>query len=60
MHDMRVAVRRLRSLLRTAEPMLDRGWVEALRAELDWLAGRLGDVRDLDVMIEHLADEAAT
>ena len=58
-HDMRVAVRRLRSLLRTAEPMLDADWVDALRAELDWLAGRLGTVRDLDVLIEHLESEAA-
>jgi CHAD domain-containing protein len=53
-HDMRVAVRRLRSLLRTARPLLDRSWAESLRAELDWLAGRLGAVRDLDVLIEHL------
>ena len=52
-HDMRVAVRRLRSLLRTARPLLDRPWAESVRAELDWLAGRLGVVRDLDVLIEH-------
>jgi CHAD domain-containing protein len=58
-HDMRVAVRRLRSLLRTARPLLDRTWAETLRAELDWLAARLGAVRDLDVLIEHFETTAA-
>ena len=58
-HDMRVAVRRLRSLLRTARPLLDRSWAESLRAELDWLAARLGAVRDLDVLIEHFETTAA-
>ena len=38
-HDMRVAVRRLRSILRSARVMLDEGWVDRARAELDWLAG---------------------
>jgi CHAD domain-containing protein len=56
-HDMRVGVRRLRSVLRTARPMLDRGWVEELRDELDWLADALGPVRDLDVLSEDLAAE---
>jgi CHAD domain-containing protein len=56
---MRVAVRRLRSLLRTVRPLLDRAWAESVRAELDWLAGRLGAVRDLDVLIEHLEAAAA-
>jgi CHAD domain-containing protein len=56
-HDMRVAVRRLRSVLRTAEPMLDERWVESLRDELDWLGQRLGSVRDLDVLLLHLGSE---
>jgi CHAD domain-containing protein len=56
-HDMRVAVRRLRSVLRTAEPMLDERWVESLRDELDWLGERLGSVRDLDVLLLHLGRE---
>jgi CHAD domain-containing protein len=58
-HAMRVAVRRLRSVLRSAGRMLDGEWVDELRAELDWLAQPLGAVRDLDVMAAHLAAEIA-
>jgi CHAD domain-containing protein len=57
-HDMRVAIRRLRSVLRTAKPMLAEQWVDSLRHELDWLAGLLGAVRDLDVLREDLGREA--
>jgi CHAD domain-containing protein len=57
-HDMRVAVRRLRSVLRTAQPLLDRGWADALRAELERYGQLLGAVRDLDVLIERLGVEA--
>jgi CHAD domain-containing protein len=59
-HDMRVAVRRLRSILRSARPMLERRWVEELRAELDWIGGRLGAVRDLDVLSQELHAQAET
>jgi len=58
-HDMRVAVRRLRSVLRTLKPMLARQWVDSLREELDWLAGLLGAVRDLDVFRENIRRDAA-
>jgi CHAD domain-containing protein len=57
-HDMRVAVRRLRSVLRTARPMLRRRWADSLRGELDWLGEALGAVRDLDVLAEHVQSEA--
>ena len=50
LHQMRVATRRLRAVLRAARPMLDAGWVEPLREELRWLGAALGPVRDLDVM----------
>jgi CHAD domain-containing protein len=59
LHQHRVAIRRLRALLRAARPMLDRGWVKSLRDELRWAGGALGDVRDLDVMVEHLERDAA-
>ena len=58
-HDLRVAVRRLRALLRAARPMLAREWAEPLRDELGWLGGALGPLRDLDVFAEHLREEAA-
>lgn len=58
-HKFRVAIRRLRSVLRSARPMVDRVWADQLRAELDWLAQALGRVRDLDVLIGHLEEEVA-
>jgi CHAD domain-containing protein len=58
LHDLRVAVRRLRALLRAAKSMLVPEWSEPLRTELKWLGGELGPARDLDVMLEHLRAEA--
>ena len=58
LHQMRVGTRRLRSDLRTFRPLIDREWSDGLREELRWLGGVLGDVRDLDVLIERLHDEA--
>ncbi|MCW3814617.1 CYTH and CHAD domain-containing protein [Micromonospora sp. DR5-3] len=55
-HDMRVAVRRLRSTLRTFRGLWDRRASEWLRGELRWLAGHLGPVRDTQVMAARLAD----
>jgi CHAD domain-containing protein len=60
LHDLRVAVRRLRAILKVAAPPLDREWAEGLRSELDWLGQALGPVRDLDVLIEHLRAEQHT
>jgi CHAD domain-containing protein len=60
LHQHRVAVRRLRALLRTIRPLVDPEAVEPLRAELKWIGGLLGSVRDLDVLVEHLETQAAT
>ncbi|MGH3037073.1 MAG: CHAD domain-containing protein [Gaiellaceae bacterium] len=57
LHDLRVATRRLRAILRAARPLLDPEWTAQLRDELRWLAGVLGPVRDLDVLIERLQSE---
>jgi CHAD domain-containing protein len=54
LHDLRVAVRRLRAILKVAAPPLDENWADTLRAELDWLGEALGPVRDLDVMLSYL------
>jgi CHAD domain-containing protein len=54
-HQARVAARRLRSDLKTLAPVLDAVWVRHARAELQWLGGLLGQVRDVDVLTEHLA-----
>jgi CHAD domain-containing protein len=48
-HKARVATRRLRSHLRTFGSLLDPDWSAALAGELQWLAGELGRVRDLEV-----------
>jgi CHAD domain-containing protein len=59
LHQHRVAIRRMRTLLRVGKPLLDPSWVRALRAELAWAGGALGEVRDLDVLLEHLRADAA-
>jgi CHAD domain-containing protein len=50
LRKMRVAVRRLRAVLRASGPLFDRKWVKGLRSELDWLGTALGEARDLDVI----------
>jgi len=59
LHRHRVAIRRLRALLRAGAPLLERAWVKELRSELAWAGGALGEVRDLDVLLEHLHADAA-
>jgi CHAD domain-containing protein len=58
-HDARVAVRRLRSVLRTGREAFDRSWLHRARGELKWLGARLGDVRDLDVLAEAIERQGA-
>lgn len=50
LHQARVALRRLRSAFTIFRPMLGTSGT-ALREELRWLAGSLGDARDLDVLL---------
>jgi CHAD domain-containing protein len=54
LHDLRVAIRRMRAVLRATRELFDPEWVASLRAELKWLAGELADARDLDVVLGHL------
>ena len=59
-HDMRVAVRRLRHALASYRPFLDRAQSEPLHDELGWLAAVLGGPRDCEVLhqlLRTLADE---
>jgi len=58
-HDMRVAMRRLRSALATFRPLLDRTVTEPLREELKWVGHVLGDARDSEVIHERLAAAVA-
>jgi CHAD domain-containing protein len=54
-HDMRVAVRRLRSTFRSFRGLWDADRIESVRAELKWLGEQLGGVRDAQVMGPRLA-----
>ena len=48
-HQMRVALRRLRSALRIFSPVIDQEIAVRFQAEIRWLSTQLGHARDLDV-----------
>ncbi|MFK4771368.1 MULTISPECIES: CHAD domain-containing protein [Rhizobium/Agrobacterium group] len=51
LHQARVALRRLRSAITLFKPMLQDGEAKRLSAEFRWLAGVLGEARNLDVLL---------
>jgi CHAD domain-containing protein len=57
-HQLRVAGRRLRSVLRTFAPLLDEEKTARAHEELRWFGRVLGDVRDLDVLTENLREHS--
>lgn len=57
-HDFRVAARRMRSALRSTRSMFDAAWASSLQDELRWIAGELGDARDLDVLLARLRKDS--
>jgi CHAD domain-containing protein len=59
LHQMRMATRRLRAILRAAQPVLVPEWAVSLENELSWVGELLGPARDLDVQILYFHDEAA-
>ena len=59
LHRLRVATRRTRALIRATRPLLGDTLTE-LGDQLESLGRALGDVRDLDVLLQHLADEVAS
>jgi CHAD domain-containing protein len=58
-HEMRVAIRRLRDALATYRPLLQRESTEPLREELKWLANELGAARDVEVQRRRLEARVA-
>src|SRR5260370_23411040 len=56
-HQVRVAVRRARAILRASRPLFDPRWVEGLRRELKWLGTVLGGGGDLDVLHAYLRSQ---
>lgn len=61
-HQMRVATRRLRTMAHLLEttPAFRRKRIHRLRKQLQPLADHLGGVRDLDILLEHLAEYEQT
>lgn len=53
LHDMRVATRRLRAAMAAFRPYLSPRLL-AFRDQFGWVAGALGQVRDLDVQLERM------
>ena len=59
LHQMRVATRQLRAVLRAARPLLVPDWADSLQNELHWHGQLLGAVRDLDVQLVYFHEESA-
>ena len=60
LHQMRVATRQLRAILRTTDPLLVPEWAHSLRDELRWLGRLLGPARDLDVQLAYFREESTS
>ena len=58
-HQMRVALRRMRSVVRTFRPAVPRSATDRWVEEMRWIASQLGPARDLDVFIAEGLDTAA-
>lgn len=59
LHQHRVAARRTRAFLHTTRGFVDRDWRRLVTLPLRELGEVTGPVRDLDVLLEHVRDEAA-
>ena len=57
-HKTRVGTRRFRSVLRIFHDLFDAGRAQHLDVELKWYATALGEMRDIQVMREHLLQAA--
>ena len=58
-HDLRVACRRLRSILAAFRPVLAREHTDPLRVELQWVGAQLSGARDAEVALSHLRELVA-
>jgi inorganic triphosphatase YgiF len=57
-HQMRVALRRLRAAISLFKDMVSDERVEAVKDELRWITGVLGEARDLDIYIAKVLEPA--
>lgn len=53
-HEMRVAIRRLRAAISLFSQMLAGQQTEAMKSKLKWIASELGPARELDVFVERV------
>lgn len=53
-HQMRVALRRLRSALKIFKPLLADGPLDDLRSQIRWLLAQLGPARDAEVFLSEI------
>lgn len=51
-HQMRVALRRFKGLMKAFRRWGDETWERSIAADLDWLGALLGQARDLDVFVD--------
>lgn len=58
-HQMRVALRRLRSAMKIFRPLVAGAQMEALRGEIRWLLAQLGPARDAEVFLTEIIEPAA-
>jgi CHAD domain-containing protein len=58
LHQMRVATRQWRAVLRAARSLIVPEWADSLRDELRWLGQLLGPARDLDVQLAYFREES--
>ncbi len=56
-HDVRVASRRLRAAMDVAAPAFPASWYKPLHTVAKEITSELGEVRDRDVILEHLSAE---
>ena len=56
LHELRVAIRRMRALLRAAQPLITDERAESIRRELRELGGWIGPARDADVFVSYLRE----
>jgi triphosphatase len=55
LHQMRVALRRLRAAISLFSNMLTDPQTEALKSEFKWITGELGPAREFEVLLKHVA-----
>ena len=57
LHQMRVATRRIRAILRAVRSFLESEWTEQVRQEISWISSLLGEVRDWDVLLAYFREQ---